>query len=125
MKLVVLLYGTIVYIYFLGTFVYAIVFTANIVVPKHIDSGEPGALLNSIIINVLLLSVFAIQHTIMARPAFKAWFTKIIPASAERRTFVLMTNFALCLMYWQWRPLPETVWDVSGTPAVTYIIWGV
>ena len=100
MKIVVLIYGTTCYIIFLGIFLYAAGFTANLAVPQGIDSGDPGEMVPSIIINVLLLSVFAVQHTIMARPAFKAWFTKIIPTPAERSTFVLMTNFALGLTFW-------------------------
>lgn len=124
MRIAVLLYGIICYVLFLGIFLYAAGFTANLLVPKGIDSGEPREILPSIVINVLLLSVFAVQHTIMARPAFKAWFTKFIPKPAERSTFVLMTNFALGLTFWQWRPMPENIWDLSGTPALAYAVWG-
>ena len=125
MRAAVLLYGSICYVLFLGTFLYAIGFTTNFLVPKGIDAGEAGEVMSSVIINVLLLSVLEMPDSVMARPAFKAWFTTIIPAAAERSTFVLLTNFALCLMYWQWRPLTENVWDVSGTPALAYGIWGV
>jgi methanethiol S-methyltransferase len=125
MRIAILLYGIVCYVMFLGTFIYAIGFTTNWIVPKGIDSGEVATPFASAIINVLLLSIFGIQHTIMARPAFKAWFTKIIPASAERSTFVLLTNLILCLIFWQWQPLPEMVWDVSGSTALTYGLWTV
>lgn len=125
MRVAILLYGIVCYVLFLVAFLYAMGFEANAFVPKGIDDGEPGPVVPSIIINVLLLSVFAVQHTIMARPAFKKWWTKIIPVAAERSTFVLAASLALILMYWQWRPMPEVVWDVSGNTAAAIVIWGV
>lgn len=114
-RLLILIYGTVCYFIFLPTFVYTIGFVANIAVPKGIDDGAVGAIGQSIIVNLVLLSAFAIQHTIMARPAFKTAWTKIIPEPIERATFVLFTCTILCTMFWQWQPMPETIWDVSGT----------
>lgn len=125
MRIAVVLYGIVVYVMFLGTFLYVIGFLANVIVPKSIDSGEPGVLRTAVIINVLLLGLFAVQHTIMAREPFKVKITKLIPPAAKRSTFVLVTNLVLILLYWQWRPMPNIVWDVSGTPALAYAIWSI
>jgi protein-S-isoprenylcysteine O-methyltransferase Ste14 len=111
-----LLYGVICYAMFLVTFLYAIAFVGGYdqIVPKAIDTGTPAGLWGSIIVNVVLMSIFALQHSIMARPAFKAWWTKLVSPSVERSTYVLLSNAALLLLYWQWRPMPEAVWDVQG-----------
>jgi protein-S-isoprenylcysteine O-methyltransferase Ste14 len=107
------LYSAVAYLLFLVTFTYAILFVEGIVVPKTIDSGDPGDLVMSLVVNGLLLGLFAVQHTIMARPGFKRWWTRIIPAEMERSTFVLAATLALALLLWQWRPLPQLVWSVS------------
>jgi protein-S-isoprenylcysteine O-methyltransferase Ste14 len=114
-RLLVFIYGAAAYFLFLFTFTYAIGFVGNLIVPKSVDSGMPGPVTQSIIINALLLSLFVIQHTIMARPGFKTAWTKIIPEAAERSTFVLLTCAILLLMYWQWRPLPEIVWSIENS----------
>jgi len=122
--LAAVLYGTVTYLLFLGTFLYAIAFVANLPVPKTIDSGQPGPFLPSLVINALLLGVFAIQHSVMARPAFKRWWTRIVPPSVERATFVLFASLALLLLYWQWQPMPDAVWSVTN-PAAAMILQAV
>ncbi|MES2959355.1 MAG: isoprenylcysteine carboxylmethyltransferase family protein [Pseudomonadota bacterium] len=122
MRFLVALYGAIAYAIFLFTFCYAAGFVGNLLVPKSIDVGSPpGAagdpLALSAAIDVLLLGLFAVQHSVMARPAFKRWWTRIVPPGAERSTFVLLASLALVFMVLEWRPLPATVWDVSGSPA--------
>lgn len=103
-------YGTAAYVLFVATFLYVIGFLANAMVPRSIDTGATARLPAALLINSGLLGLFVIQHTIMARPAFKAWWTRFIPASAERSTFVLVTCLILILMCWQWRAIPVVVW---------------
>lgn len=117
MRVLFFAYGAVAYSLFLGTFVYLMGFVANIGVPKTIDSGVEGPLAVSILINALLLSLFVVQHTIMARPAFKSWWTQVIPKPVERSTFVLVTCAVLILMVWQWRPLGGVIWDVQNSTA--------
>jgi len=106
------------YLVFLLSFVYAVAFINNYPVPKSIDVGSPGnGLAESILIDVLLLSLFAVQHSVMARPAFKRWWTGIVPPSCERSTYVLISSLLLILIFWQWRPIVTTIWRVEGWPA--------
>ena len=119
-----LLYGLASYAVFLGTFLYAIGFVTGLVVPKTIDVGSVVGftpLGETLLINLALLSVFAIQHSVMARKPFKRWFTRFIPATIERSTYVLLASLALMLVLWQWRPIPTIVWEVGG-PAGTALL---
>lgn len=113
--LAALVYGAVSYVVFFGSFLYAVAFVENFPVPKTIDSGAPGALWPSLIVDAALLGVFAVQHSVMARPAFKAVWTRIVPAAVERSTYVLLASLALVLIFWQWRPLPQPVWTVSNS----------
>ena len=111
----VLLFGVLCYVVFFASFLYQIGFVANRWVPKGIDDGTVISPLHAAGIDILLLSLFAIQHTIMARLTFKRWWTTIVPQPIERSVFVLLASLLLLLMNWQWRPLPEIVWHVDST----------
>ncbi|QUD90171.1 methanethiol S-methyltransferase [Phenylobacterium montanum] len=113
-SLLLALYSACVYVFFLAVFVYAIAFVEGVGVPKTIDSGPASGLLAALAVDAALLSLFALQHTVMARPTFKRAWTKVIPAEAERSTFVLCASLALGLLVWQWRPMPALVWSVEA-----------
>ncbi len=116
-------YGAVSYIIFFVTFLYAIGFVGDLFVPKSIDAGPQAATLTrALILNILLLSIFAIQHSVMARPAFKSWWTRFVPKPVERSTYVLLASLALILLFWQWRPIPNVIWEINNA-AVVYILW--
>src|SRR5437868_154772 len=108
------LYGTGSYAAFVATFLYAIGFVGNFAVPKSLDSPAAGPWQTALLMDLGLLSLFALQHSIMARPAFKRILTQVLPAAMERSTYVLASSLALLFLFWQWRPLGGTVWDVQN-----------
>jgi methanethiol S-methyltransferase len=107
-------YGAIAYLLFLGVAAYMVGFLANAVVPRGIDDGTSGPLATAMVVNAALLGLFAVQHTVMARPGFKRWWTRVIPPSIERSTFVLATSLVLVLLVWLWQPMPVPVWSVEA-----------
>ena len=109
----ILVTGVVAYLMFFGTILYAIGFVSNLVVPKGIDSGVPGPVGPSLLINGALLTLFVVQHTVMARPAFKRWFTRFVPEAMERSLFVAAASAILMLLFWQWRPLPQVIWHAE------------
>ena len=129
-RLLSLTYGTFAYVLFLGTFLYAIGFTNALLVPKTVNDGASVPLTEALLINGGILALFAMQHTIMARITFKKWWTRFVPAHVERSTFVLVTCAILITMFWQWRHLPGTLWELSGPAAwfvqgVSFLGWGI
>jgi len=114
-----LLYAVVSYLAFLAAFVYAIGFVGCVGVPKCVDSGTAASLPRALLVDCLLLGAFAVQHSIMARRWFKAWWTRVIPREAERSTFVLLSSLLLALLYWQWQPIPGVIWDIQGAGSRT------
>lgn len=117
-----LLYGALAYALFLVAFVYAIGFVGNLVVPKGIDDGTATSTGLALLINAGLLALFAVQHSVMARPAFKRWWTRIVSPTVERSTYVLSASIVLLLLYALWRPLPSVIWAVQA-PAGVATLW--
>ncbi|HMN81287.1 MAG TPA: methyltransferase [Burkholderiaceae bacterium] len=119
-------YGVAAYLVFLCTFLYAVAFVGNLPVPVTIDDGPAAPAGLAVLVDVLLLGVFAVQHSVMARPAFKRWWTRFVPPAIERSTYVLLASLALILLFWQWRPITTPVWNVGnpiGAAVLQALFW--
>ena len=119
-------YGAAAYLLFLAAFLYLVGFVGNICVPRTVDHGLSAPIGRAILVNMLLLGVFGVQHSVMARPGFKRWWARFIPASTERSTYVWLSNAVLLLLYWQWRTIPAVIWHVelpAGRLAVWVLFW--
>jgi methanethiol S-methyltransferase len=112
-RAVALLYGIVAYLVFFVTILYAIGFVGGLFVPKTIDGGAAGSSIAALIVDVLLMSLFAIQHSVMARNEFKQWWLRFVPKSIERSTYVLCASLVLLFLFWQWQPLPAVVWQID------------
>jgi protein-S-isoprenylcysteine O-methyltransferase Ste14 len=121
-RLLALVYGFVSYAIFLGSFLYAIGFVSGLAVPKTIDTGPVVPMPEALIIDLVLMSVFAIQHSVMARRQFKQWWTQFVPKPVERSTYVLFASLALVLLFWQWRPIPAVVWEITNPPVAMAIL---
>jgi len=121
-RFIAFLYGLASYVVFFGTILYAIGFVEGLVVPKAIDDGAVVPLSEALVVNLLLMSLFAIQHSVMARKSFKQWWTQYVPASVERSTYVLFASLALILLFWQWRPMPNVIWQIADPTMATAVL---
>lgn len=115
-------YGAAAYLLFVGAFLYLVGFLADLVVPRTVDHGLPAPIGQAVLVNVLLVGAFGVQHSVMARPTFKAWWTRIVPPAIERSTYVVLSSAVLVLLYWQWRTMPAVVWNVEQ-PAGRVLVW--
>ncbi|WP_313674529.1 methanethiol S-methyltransferase [Mycolicibacterium sp.] len=115
-------YGAACYLVFLAVFVYSIGFVGDLLVPRSVDRGTTASLTEAIIVNLALLGLFAVQHSLMARPVFKRWWTRFVPPAIERSTYVLLASLVLALLFWQWRTMPTVIWDVSWQPG-RVLLW--
>lgn len=123
-RLLTIGYGAAAYLMFLAAFLYLVAFVGGIWVPRTVDHGLPAPIGQAVLINVLLVGAFGVQHSVMARPAFKSWWTRVVPPSIERSTYVVLSSAVLVLLYWQWRTMPAVIWDVR-LPAARLAVWAV
>jgi methanethiol S-methyltransferase len=114
MRIIVFIYGIVSYALGVASLLYLICFVNNIVVPKTIDSTPVGTIAPAVLVDLILVGLFAFQHSLMARPAFKQRWSRIVPKPAERSTYVLSTALVLALLFWQWQPIPGVVWNVEN-----------
>src|SRR5260221_11430573 len=121
-KILSFCYGLLAYVVFLGAFLYAIGFVNGLVVQKSVDSGDVTPVVEALVIDILLLSLFAVQHSVMARPTFKRWWTHFVPVAIERSTYVLLASLALILLFWQWRPIPAIIWQTTNPVLVMALV---
>jgi protein-S-isoprenylcysteine O-methyltransferase Ste14 len=120
-RILAVAYGVASYLLFLASFLYAVGFVGDLLVPKSIDSGPTDSLPASVLVDALLLLLFAVPHSVMARPAFKRWWTRFVPPPVERSTYVLVSSLALGFLFWQWRPIPSVLWHVAN-PAGRWVL---
>ena len=123
-RLATLLYGVITYVVMFATFLYFFGFLANFLVPKGIDSGTPGPLVPSLLMNLALVALFGVPHSVMARPGFKQWWTKFVPQTIERTTYVLVSTLLTILLFWQWQPVPQVLWNIEAS-GFRILLWAV
>jgi methanethiol S-methyltransferase len=122
-RLIALVYGLACYAVFLFTTLYAVGFVSGVAVPKTIDSGMIVPMAEGSVIDLLLICVFAVQHSVMARKPFKQWWTQFVPAAVERSTYVLFSSLTLAFLFWQWRPIPARVWQIAD-PRIAMVVTG-
>ena len=123
-KSIYFVYGALCHAMFLAVFLYMAGFLGNFLVPKSVDSGLEGPLGNALLVNLGLLALFGVPHSVMARPTFKRWWTKIVPSPIERSTYVLVSNLLMILLLWQWRPMPGVIWDVQAS-VFREVLWAI
>jgi len=121
-KIIAFLYGIVAYAAFFVTILYAIGFIMGVGVPKDINTGTVTSTAKALVVNLILMSVFAIQHSVMARKSFKQWWTQYVPKPVERSTYVLLSSLTLMLLFWQWRPMPAIVWRIEDPDTAVTIV---